>query len=403
MPRTVAAALLLSLVCLCGCPPKEDAWVPPSKKDYGRPLPPGQLALRKIPPELYPDFSRGFYGREGLETAIRHSLSYMSRPSSKRYYPYGEISHSRVVASLQALLLVLQQAQSPQDFDAAIRERFDVYQSVGCDDRGTVLYTGYYTPIFEGRKQREGPFQYPLYKAPPDLVADAEGNVQGRRTPDGRMVPYMTRREIEQSGQLEGTELAWLKSPFEAYVVTVQGSAKLRLADGSLWEIGYAGNNGHDYVPIAKAMIADGAIRAEDLSLQTLLRYFRDHPQDVSKYAWQNPRYVFFKETSGGPFGSIGVPVTSFRSVATDKQIFPRAAPAFLDTQLPQADVNGNVTQMPYGEFACDQDTGGAIRAAGRCDVYMGVGAAAESLAGRTYAEGRLYYIFLKDGGTAAR
>lgn len=399
MSRLLVVPFVLSLLCLCGCPPKEQQWTP-SAKDYGRALPPGQLALRKIPPERYPDFSRGFYGREGLETAIRQSLSYLSRPSSKRYYPYGDISHNRVVASLQAFLLVLQQARTPQDFDAHIRDRFDVYQSVGCDDRGTVLFTGYYTPIFEGRKHREGPFQYPLYKAPPDLIADAEGNVQGRRTPDGRIVPYMTRREIEESHQLEGTELAWLKTPFEAYVVTVQGSAKLRLADGSLWEIGYAGNNGHDYVPIAKAMIADGAIQAKDLSLQTLLHYFRDHPGDVQKYAWQNPRYVFFKETSGGPFGSIGVPVTAYRSIATDKQIFPRASLAFLDTQVPQADANGTVTQGPYAEFACDQDTGGAIRAAGRCDLYLGVGDAAEALAGRTYAEGKLYYIFLKEGGT---
>lgn len=389
-----------------GCDkPSEKPWEPrrtPAasrpEKDYSRPLSPGQLALRKIPPEQYPDFSRGYHGRIGLEESIRHSLDYLSRPSSRKYFPYGDISHGRAVASLKAFLDVLYKAKSPAEFDAQIRERFDVYQSVGCDDAGTVLFTGYYTPIFEGRKARDGPFQYPLYRAPPDLVKDAEGQTIGRRRPDGSIVPYATRREIEEQRQLEGTEIAWLKHPFEAYVVSVQGSAKLRLPDGSLWELGYSGNNGHEYRSIWTGMLQDGVIDRNDVSLQRLLRYFEQHPDHVQRYAWQNPRYVFFTESKGGPYGSINVPVTPYRSIATDKSVFPRACLAFLDTQLPRGQADGSVAQGPYAEFACDQDTGGAIRAAGRCDVFLGIGPAAEALAGRTYAEGKLYYIFLKPG-----
>src|SRR5262249_36486990 len=196
MPAT-ACGLVFALTILAFAPltsgckkPEEPAWTPkprPAKpeKDYNRPLPPGKLALRKILPEMSPDFSRGFYGRNGLEQSIRNSLGYLARPSSRKYFPYGDISHDRAAASLQAFLTLLNEARSPQDFDARIRERFDVYQSVGCDDAGTVLYTGYYTPIFEGRKTREGPFQFPLYKTPPDLVKDAEGQTIGRRRPDG--------------------------------------------------------------------------------------------------------------------------------------------------------------------------------------------------------------------------
>ncbi|MFH1730638.1 MAG: 3D domain-containing protein, partial [Planctomycetota bacterium] len=44
------------------------------------------------------------------------------------------------------------------------------------------------------------------------------------------------------------------------------------------------------------------------------------------------------------------------------------------------------------------QDRGAAIRAPGRCDIYMGVGEEAGKLAGYTYNEGRLYYLFVKDG-----
>ena len=377
---------------------REEAWRPPAvevDKDYGRALPPGMLALRKIPPEEYPDFSRGYYDRAGLKTAINHSLDYLSRPSSRRYFPYGDISHERAVASLRAFLEVLQNARSPEELDSVIRQRFDVYQSVGWDDRGTVFFTGYYSPIFEGRKTRDATFRYPLYALPPDLEKDAEGQTLGRRTPDGRLAPYPSRREIEEGGLLAGREIAWLKDPFEAYVVTVQGSAKLRLADGSLYEIGYAGNNGHEYASIARRMIEDGAIERDELSLQSMLAYFHAHPEQVTHYCWQNPRYVFFQETTGGPYGSINVPVTPFRTLATDKAVFPRACLTFIQTPLPRRTPDG-VHTAPYAGFLLDQDTGGAIRAAGRADIYMGVGAEAEALAGRTGAEGQLYYLFVK-------
>ena len=65
-------------------------------------------------------------------------------------------------------------------------------------------------------------------------------------------------------------------------------------------------------------------------------RYFRNHPQDVQRYCWQNDRYVFFQEIPGGPYGSIGVAVTPYRTLATDKEVYPRGCLAFADTRLPQ-------------------------------------------------------------------
>ncbi len=398
---TIATTLPVAL--LVGCQAKNEVLEPfrprAEEKDYGRPLPPGQLALRKLSPEEYPDFSRGFSRDPNLVRAIRFSLDYLAKPSSQRYYPYGEITHARATASLRHFLEVLERAGSPQEFDQIIRAEFDVYQSVGCDDRGTVYFTGYYTPIFDGRKRPDARFRYPLYGLPPDLVKDEEGRALGRRLRDGRIEPrYYTRREIEEQGLLRGREIAWLADPFEAYVVTVQGSARLRLADGSLWELGYAGNNGHEYTPIAAQMIEDGLLTRSELSLQWLLSFFRDRPDLVEQYGWRNDRYVFFKESKGGPFGSINVPVTSYRTIATDKEVFPRACLAYLDTNLPTIR-DGVVQTSEYAAFALDQDTGGAIRAAGRCDVYMGVGPAAEAVAGRTGAEGALYYLFSKMGG----
>lgn len=365
-------------------------------KDYARPLPPGQLALRKLTdPADYPDFSRDIYNRGDLFTSVSNSIEYLNKPSSKKYFPYGEITHSRAVASLERFRELLTTVSSGEELNEIIRRDFDVYQSIGYDGSGTVYFTGYYCPIFEGRRQREGRFVYPIYSLPDDLAKDTEGRTLGRSTGGGQYVPYPTRRGIEESNLLAGKEIAWLRDPFEAYVVTVQGSAKLRLADGSLFELGYAGNNGHTYSSVGQKMVEDGLIDRNELSLQRMIEYFAAHPAEVRKYCWANDRYVFFKEVPGGPFGSLGTPVTPYRTVATDKEVYPRACVAFLQADLPRA-TRGSIRVVPYSAFTLDQDTGGAIRAAGRCDIFMGTGPSAEALAGRTGAEGKLYYIFLK-------
>jgi membrane-bound lytic murein transglycosylase A len=400
MSRFAALNLcLLTVLALASCEqpgPKFEPYQPPSAegKDYSRPLPPGQLALRKIDPSAYPDFGPGFAERAGLEEAIQHSLAWLRKPSSRKYFPYGEISHEHAGASLEHFLRVLRTARSGEELNAIIRAEFDVYQSVGCDDRGTVLYTGYYTPIFDGRLQRDAEFRYPLYRLPPDVVKDEEGRILGRRRPDGSLTPYFTRRELEEQRLLDGLELAYLRDPFAAYVANVQGSAKLRLADGRLYELGYAGNNGHEYVSITRAMLADGVLRPEEISLQKLLTYFQQHPERTFHYTWKNPRYVFFTERPGGPFGALNTPVTPMRTIATDKEIYPRACLAFVRTQLPRRD--GATRNGPYAGFFLDQDAGGAIRAPGRCDLYIGIGPQAEAVAGRTLAEGNLYYLFSK-------
>ena len=126
-----------------------------------------------------------------------------------------------------------------------------------------------------------------------------------------------------------------------------------------------------------------------------MIEYFKTRPNEVPGYTKLNPRFVFFRKDDGEPRGSLNEPVTPMRTIATDKSIFPRASLVFISTKLPQ--VQGyNIAISPYKNFVLDQDTGGAIRAPGRCDVYMGIGTLAGTLAGRTYQEGRMYYLFLK-------
>jgi membrane-bound lytic murein transglycosylase A len=402
MKRTMAVrvglAFVIALVMFTGC--KKHVRV--AKPQYDRPLPPGQYALRKITdPAMIPDITFACYETLDLRQAIDYSLRYLAKPSSKKYFPSGDISHEQAVTSLNSLAQMLDSGLVGKPLAAAIKERFDFYQSVGCDDIGTVLFTGYYTPIFNGSMQQTEVFKYPLYKQPKDLVKGDDGAILGRKMADGSFTPYPARRELEQSGELKGLELAWLSDPFEVYIAQVQGSAKIRTPDGNLTTVGYAANNGHEYNSVPQEMIKDGVMGKESLSLQTMINYFKANPQKVNDYVYRNPRFVFFQFDSGEPRGSLNEPVTTMRSIATDKSIYPRACIAIVKTSLPRS-VGTEVSKRPYTGFALDQDTGGAIRAPGRCDVYMGVGDDAAKLAGHVYEEGKLYYIFLKPEFMAA-
>jgi len=406
MTRTTLLLALLAavLAVVPGCITRRVEYViprgivarPPEgpEKDYYRPLPPGVNALRKITdPTQLPDFRPAFAAdRAALLVALERSITYFTYPSSRRYYPVQGITHDRAQRSLAAFREILQTAGSAEEFQQRTVEAFDVYQSVGCNDRGTVLFTGYYTPIFDARQAPDAEYRWPLYKLPPDLVKDSEGRCLGRRTADGSIVPYHTRGDIDD-GALAGQELVWLKDRFEAYIVTIQGSAKLRLEDGTLMNIGYAANNGYEYTSAALAMLEDGVISRAQLSLSGLMKFFGKRPDLMSKYLPLNRRYIFFRESGGAPRGSLGLEVTPYASLATDKDIFPRGCLTFVDTYIPSA---AGGEQKPFQRFLLDQDTGGAIRAAGRADIYIGVGDEAGRMAGWTYAEGKLYYLFLK-------
>ncbi|MHC4233077.1 MAG: MltA domain-containing protein, partial [Planctomycetota bacterium] len=183
--------------------------------------------------------------------------------------------------------------------------------------------------------------------------------------------------------------------PFEVYIAHVQGSAILRTPGGEQVTLGYAATNGHEYKSVGSQMMADGLVPSEGLSLKAMIDYFKSNPQQTDKYVNQNPRYVFFRTDSGNPRGCLNEPVIPMRSIATDKSIYPRASLAVVKTKLPRV-IGGTVRKGAYTGFALDQDAGGAIRAPGRCDVYMGVGDQAGQMAGQVYEEGKLYYFFIK-------
>lgn len=395
--RYAVALLLLSSL---GCQPKKPPQAQATKIDYAAPLPEGEVALRKIDPSEYPDFSPGLMSGDldALKRSVDHSISYFTRAGSAKAHPYLDIDHDRAIASLRAFRELLNQAPfngTSQELNAMIAQRFEVYQSIGApkpDGGGytnEVLFTGYFTPTYDASLTRGGAYQWPLYKRPADLVTDATGEKAGRKS-DGGLVPYYTRQDIEGGNLLARQELVWLTSRWNAYVVTVQGSGRLRMPDGKIMEVGYAGTNGYAYTSPGLKMISDGLIPKDQLNFNSMRQYFEAHPEALDKYLWINQRTTFFTETRGGPFGSLNVPVTAFASIATDKKVYPAGMVAFINAPASYAGKSLD------GRFMLDQDRGGAIRSAGRADIYMGIGQTAEQLSGYQLSPGKLYYLAIR-------
>jgi membrane-bound lytic murein transglycosylase A len=405
----VSAALFAAagLALMTGCSDPQtlvnvkDRPILENDKDYNRELGPGEYALRKITdPKDIPDYTVAFSDLAGLEAQIQRSLSYMGKPSAKQFFPVSGISHEQVKLSLEEMLAIVRRGGSAASLNAEFRRRFDCYTSVGCDNRGTVLFTGYYTPIFEASFKQDGAFKYPLYRLPTNHVKDEiTGKTLGLRKPDGTIDPnYPARKELIASGMLKGLEFVYFKDPVEAYVVSVQGSAILNMTDGSRMEIGYAGTNGKDYRSIGSELVKRGKLKKSELSLKSIMAYFHANPGAFDEISMVNERYIFFQQVTGGPFGSLNEQVVGGRSIATDKSIFPRAALCLVTNKALPSEGGG---QKPVSRFVLDQDTGGAIRAPGRLDYYWGVGEGAAATAGHTYAEGRLYYPVLNDAEMA--
>jgi membrane-bound lytic murein transglycosylase A len=363
-------------------------------KDYARPLDPGENSLVEVDSLQLPSLRVSPADRSALDAALAHSLTYLAKPSAASIpFPTG-ITRDDVVRSCSIMREALRSCPDDESLNRAIRERFRILMSVGCDQQGTVLFTGYCTPVFDGSMSSGGSYLHPLCKRPADLVSapPLSDEPAQQRQADGSLRPYPTRAELEHSGALKGNELVWLADPFEAYIVQVQGSGKIRLPDGRIIDVGYDGTNNHRYHSVAEDLIAEGKITKAEMSLATLRAYFKAHPDEVASYTARNPRYVFFTITQGGPFGSLGQPVTKNVTVATDKSIFPRAAPLIVATTAFASDGSSS----GYSAIRVDQDTGGAIRAPGRCDLYMGEGAEAERRAGFQYAEGKMYYLIAR-------
>jgi membrane-bound lytic murein transglycosylase A len=283
-------------------------------------------------------------------------------------------------------------AASTSDAAAFFRDQF---RAVQLGD-GLGLATGYFEPELAGSRAVAPDFAVPLYKRPPDLIeaelgdfaADLKGRKLRGRMQGNRLVPYFDRAAI-MAGALagKGLELAWAADPFEAFFLEIQGSGRLRLPDGSVMRVGYAGQNGQPYVAIGRLLVQRGALPKGGATMDTILAWLRANPAEAPALLAANPSQVFFREITGdGPIGSLNVPVRGGVSVAADPAFVPLGAPLWIDTQI-------TATGQPLQALMVAQDTGGAIKGPNRVDLFRGAGATARAEAGAQAAKLRLLLL----------
>jgi len=347
--------------------------------------------------------------RESLRRALRQSQAYLQKlpPDGVVGEQPRRITAKQVLDSLAAFDGLLDRWDCRECWIKAVTERFDFIPSSNDPELQEVLFTGYYDPVIDGSLAPTSEYVYPIYSKPADLieVEQIAGNSGGTRNKmvgrieSENLVPYYSRREIDELGSLRGKgyEIAWVKDPIELFFLHIQGSGVLRLPDGRQIKVGYAGANGRAYRSIGRLLIDDGKVAREEMSMQRLRRYLTDHPDERSEIMAYNESYVFFRFLEEGPLGSLGVPITPGRSIATDSRLFPKGALAFIFTQKPVLDPSGQlIGWTPFLRFALNQDTGGAIRGPQRADLYFGSGDPAAASAGYMNSPGKLYFVLLK-------
>ena len=369
-------------------------------------LAPGTASSAAVPLQTsqYPDFFDDLQLQE-LATTLDQSLQFLRTVPASTSYTLAGVTFpvQRLIDSALFFQKALRSSPSPEHLNQQIQRAYTVYRME--DDQGAkarrMLITGYYQPVFAGSLERRPPYLYPLYTVPGTLKVRNAGNQKKSigRLQAGRIVPFWTRKEIENHNLLHGQELVWLKDPFDAFVLHVQGSGVIQLTDGSARGVHYAQSNGREYRSIGKYLVDSGRMLLADVTMDSIRQYLVDHPRERDLILHQNDSFIFFDWSNVGPvLGNLGQRLTPGRSLAADQQWYPPGALAFVDSRRPVT-VNGQVIGWkPMQRFASVQDTGSALTGPGRVDVFWGSGEQAGTEAGQMKEDGKVYLLVLKEG-----
>lgn len=319
--------------------------------------------------------------------------------------PVGQDGHGGLARQWRAACAA---AAKVKGDDAAARRMFEAHFQpfAAAGTKGPDgLFTGYFVQELRASRKRGGKYQYPLYARPKDLVMadlslfikDARGRrIWGRLDAKGELVPYPTYQEIRQ-GALDGRGLEFLYAddPVDVLFAHIQGSAKVRLDDGTATRIEFAGKNGRAFRGVGGVLKAMGAFQPPATgTMQDIRAWFAANPTRFDEIADQSPSYVFFRESSrAGAVGSQMVVLTDRRSMAIDRAFIAFGTPLWLDTYAPLPGKGAAV----WRRLLVAQDTGGAILGAVRGDIYWGEDATAADIAGRMGTKGR-YWLLLPNG-----
>jgi membrane-bound lytic murein transglycosylase A len=274
--------------------------------------------------------------------------------------------------------------------------------------------TGYYEPVIDGSRTQTDVYTVPIYRRPSNLFvrgfkqsADSlpnKGDVFrkiGRR----KLVPYYDRAAIEDGAIAgRGLEICWLKNQTDLLFTQIQGSARVRLEDGTTIRINYDSHNGYPYTPVGRVLIDRGIIPKDQMSMQRIREWMEQNPDGAKELRRQNRSYVFFHEVQlsdkDEAVGAQGVALTPGRSIAVDKALHVYGTPFFIEGELP---IESEQSKTPFRRLMVAQDTGSAITGPARADIYFGAGAEAGRVAGRLKNNARFVILVPKSLDPAAR
>ena len=272
-------------------------------------------------------------------------------------------------ADWQSLCALAQTGPEPRTF-------FELFfRPVLVTDGGSALFTGYFEPELSGALRPDARYRHPVYSMPPE-ARDAS--------------VWMSRREILTGDAMagRGLEIAWVDDPVELFFLQIQGSGRIRLPDGRMIRVGYAGSNGHPYRSIGVELVQRGVYKAHQVSAQVIKNWVRRNPVAGRELLFHNPSYVFFRRIDEvppdrGPLGAMNRSVTPGRTVAVDPAHVPLGAPVWIEKE----------GHGPIHRLMVAQDTGSAIKGPQRADIFFGTGDEAGRRAGRLRDPGRMLVL----------
>nr|WP_233287173.1 MltA domain-containing protein [Bradyrhizobium oropedii] len=254
--------------------------------------------------------------------------------------------------------------------------------------------TGYYEPVLEGSRTQTDVYNVPVYRRPSNLFV--RGKTQAsvglpnsgpvyRKIGRRKLVPYYDRGQIEDGAIAgRGLEICWLKSQTDLLFAQIQGSARIKLEDGTTLRINYDAHNGYPYAPVGRVLIDRGIIPKDQMSMQKIREWMEQNPDGANEVRRQNRAYVFFREVplsdKDEAVGAQGVPLTPGRSIAVDKALHVYGTPFFIAGELP---IESEQSKTPFHRLMIAQDTGSAIVGPARADLYFGAGVDAGKVSGR--------------------
>lgn len=330
---------------------------------------------------------------------VRQTIEYLKKsPDKEMVFGSLRISRGDYSKALSQLLSTWNTLQSAEERFSYIRDHFIFLRSRGATNTDKILLTGYFEPILSGSKIPTTTFSQPLYGRPPSLLELRLDRFSTRfseeaplraRVKEHDILPFYSRAEIDGPQKVlagQNLELVWV-DPIEAFFLHIQGSGTVRLNDGEEIFLNYADKNGHRYEAIGK--VVKEKTGAPKIAMNDIVSYLRSITlKERDEILFKNPSYVFFRRSHQRATTATGIPAVSGRSIATDPSVFPKGALAFLSFRNP---INNSRTSR----FVLDHDTGGAIKGAGRVDLFCGRGEDAKKMAGPLQdSEAEIYYLY---------